>query len=75
MKFKLNDKVKMRTTTRWWQNGDIYRIVDIDDSDDSLPYEICLNSNCTAAWRCTYENTQWVKESDIQLAHQLIKVE
>lgn len=75
MKFKLNDKVKMQANTLWWQQGDVGRIVDIDEADDSLPYEICLNSNCTAAWRCTYENTQWVKESDIQLAHQLIKVE
>lgn len=74
MKFKLNDKVKMRTTTRWWQNGDIGRIVDIDDRD-SLPYLICFNPNCTAVWRCTYEHAQWVKESDIELAHQLMKVE
>ena len=57
MKFNVNDKVKMLTDTHWWNKGDIGRIVDIDEADDSLPYEICLNSNCTAAWRCTYENT------------------
>ena len=55
MKFKVNDKVKMQANTLWWRQGDVGLIVDIDDSDDSLPYEICLNSNCTAAWRCTYE--------------------
>ena len=75
MKFKLNDKFNMRTNALWWTKGDIGRIVDIDNSDDSRPYEICLDSNCTSVWRCTYENTQWVKESDIKPAHQLMKVE
>lgn len=75
MKFKLNDKVKMRTKALWWKKGDIGRIVDIDDRD-SLPYLICFKPNCTAVWRCTYEHAQWVRASDIELVYpDLMKVE
>lgn len=72
MKFKLNDKVKMRTKALWWKKGDIGRIVDIDNSDDSRPYEICFDSNCTSVWRCTNENTQWVRASDIELVYPVL---
>lgn len=75
MKFKLNDKVKMRTKALWWKKGDIGRIVDIDDRD-SLPYLICFKPNCTSVWRCTYEHAQWVRASDIELVYpDLMKVE
>jgi hypothetical protein len=52
--FKVNDKVKMRTESPWWNKGDIGRIVEIDNS--SVPYYIYFQR----------KGTWWADETDIR---------
>jgi hypothetical protein len=77
MKFKVNDKVKMLTTTRYWNKGDIGRIVRIDSyfGPESAPYLICFEANCKDAASCDYSNTWWANESSIERAYPLMKVD
>ena len=53
--FKVNDKVKMRTESPWWNKGDIGRIVEIDNS--SVPYYIYFQR----------KGTWWAEEDDFEL--------
>ena len=61
--FKVNDKVKMRTESPWWNKGDIGRIVEIDNS--SVPYYIYFQR----------KGTWWADETDIRPINTLIEVE
>jgi hypothetical protein len=76
-KFKLNAKVKMLTTTGYWDKGDVGRIVKIDSDfgPNSAPYLVCFDTNCTDAAHCGHRNIGWANESSIGLAHQLMKVD
>ena len=81
MKFKLNDKVKMLTEKRFWDKGDIGRIVKIDSYFNSdfgsygVLYEVCFDVNCTDASNCEHYNTHWANERSMEHVHQLMKVE
>ena len=86
MKFKLNDKVKMRTDKRYWDKrywdkGDIGRIVKIDSYFNSdfgsygVLYEVCFDVNCTDASSCEHHNTHWANERSMDHVHHLMKVE
>lgn len=57
MKFKCNDKVKMLDDSKWWDKGDIGRIVRID-WDDS--YLICFDHNCTREHDYAGDHAWWV---------------
>ena len=61
--FKVNDKVKMRTESPWWNKGDIGRIVEIDNS--SVPYYIYFQRK--GIW--------WADETDIRPINSLMEVE
>ena len=62
--FKVNDKVKMRTNSYWWNKGDIGRVVEIDSRNVSY-YIHFKRSNCL--W--------WADETDIRPINSLMEVE
>lgn len=56
MKFKKRDTVKL-TNDLWGDKGEVCVIIDIDQEDDELPYQILINSN---------REEFWVDEGDIE---------
>ena len=67
----------IRTTTGYWDKGDVGRIVKIDSyfGPDSAPYLVCFNTNCTDASSCEHHNTHWANERSMEHVHHLMKVE
>ena len=61
--FKVNDKVKMRTNSYFWNKGDIGRIIKIDDS--GVPYRVYFTRHCIL----------WARETDVEPLNCLMKVE
>ena len=74
MKFKCNDKVKMLDDSKWWDKGDIGRIVRID-WDDS--YLICFDHNCTREHDYAGDHTWWAYRNHLEphRPNMLMKVE
>ena len=80
MTFKLNDKVTMQYQTSWWNNGDVGRIVKIDNNAPGKPlYLICFDSSCHQMHECSdfNEHCYWAGKYDLKLRrpNRLMKVE
>ena len=74
MEIKVNDNVKMLDDSKWWDKGDIGRIVRID-CDDS--YLICFDQNCTREHDYAGDHAWWAGEKHFEryILNRLMKVE